>query len=266
MPAAPKNEIKLTSLTSLIPPLGAYHAVISALEAHIDDELARMVIKRLQKSTERHKKELGTVVRDLEGAEINSARTPPRVYDLKGLQKRLRASASALENLLKPDLDDKTLKEAKSRHKSVDDFAGALIEMAAKVDDPALPALVNRVKSDVKALKTGRERVDSGGHAGFDPAVSRKITLLWADLDMGFDVLGIMLRNKGITQDGIYAMRATFKSPLRRVLSTKEPGAPAHARGGRPKKNKDGSKPGKPGKKPAEPAKNATPAPAAAQE
>jgi hypothetical protein len=219
-----KSELVLVGLERIIPPLGAFTSVIAALEAHDDDDIARLTIKRLQKGAERHKRELGGAVRDLERNEVGSAKQRNTILGENDLRLRLRKSNRGMIALLQSDLQDKDLVAVQKQHSDPVDLARGLIDLAATLDDDAVRALAGRLTREAGAVSQAAQRVAAGGHASLPVEVSRTVTDLWAVLDTGYDVLGICLRNKGILQDAVYAQRSTFSSKLRRRLSSKAPG------------------------------------------
>ncbi|MBS2028901.1 MAG: hypothetical protein JST54_13450 [Deltaproteobacteria bacterium] len=232
----PKNVVQIGQTVLLnAPPLSNFVEVEGAIEAFIDLELAKYAIKRLNRGIELHKKHVSGLIRDQESAEVNQVRHPAAPVDLTSMQKTVKKTSTALEALLVAEVDPKSLAQLHKEHTGTLAVAQALLELGLESEDDAVLATAKRLKREIETFKTGQDRVAKGGHAGLDPEISKVLTEMWAILDEGYDILGILLRNQGITYDVIHANRPTQRPPVRVVLTTHDPATVN--KGGRPPKS-----------------------------
>lgn len=234
-----KNVSAVGKTIELFPPLSAFTDVQGALEVYSKDKLAQLALATVKAAIETHRSELGSVIRSFVGGELASADEAPLVHDLKSLERHVRDSSGALEKFLLRFAKPAEVAAEKAKHRDVIDLAGGLVKLATRVKNDTVKTLAGAVSQDIKRYRTAEERIAAGGHPGLDPAISTLVTNLWADLDLAYDVLGICLRNSGISYEKIYANRPAGGGSLRRRLVTKDPGS--HSKGpGRPKKPKPG--------------------------
>ena len=213
------------------PPLSNVVEVQGALEAYEPDPLAQYAVKRLSEAIALHKKHVGAAIREQEALEIEHGRHPVPPLDISGMEKGVRKASSALEGLLSLEIDPADLQNLHTEYTGLVPVAEALVKLARRSDDEAVSATAKKLQQALKTLATGEERVAQGGHAGLDAATSKILTKLWAILDEGYDILGILLRNHGIAYDPVYAGRPSTRTVVRVTLTMQDPNAP---KGGRP--------------------------------
>jgi hypothetical protein len=214
------------SLINALPSAELLEKVDAALATYPKTELITLIRKTIKDALALHHKVLTKVIADLEKARKSGAVEDTSKYNVGTLDGNVRTDMKALVGFLNKSKELKAkVATINATHSGTESVAQALFELANPLKDEVIKPLSTRLGKDLAALKVAKDRVSQGGHAAFEPALSKQIQHIWAVLDNAFDALGMVLRLAGITFDPVYALYPTYRGPLRVHVTLADPNA-----------------------------------------
>ncbi len=248
------------SLLNALPSAELLEKVDAALATFPKTELITLIRKTIKEVLALHHRVLSRIIADLEKARKAGAVEDTSKYNVGALDGEVRSDMKALVTFLNKNKDLKAkVATINATHSGTESVAQALFELANPIKDEVIRPIAARLGRDLVALKVAKDRVSQGGHAAFEPVISKQIQHVWAVLDNAFDALGMVLRLAGTTFDPVYALYPNYRGPLRVHVTLVDPNAKPAAKK-KPAKGKApaAQKPAKAGSK--KPAKVAAPA------